>query len=172
MGNHGNGGQNSVHQLGWIETSNMILHWKNIHYIISHRIHGIYIFPYMKMVDNVDKYTHGYSEFGAFDFFPSMESTSNDSVGFAASKPMRFICASERIPASWQSELTALDLCRNWGKLGEKPSKKTWRPTYESMTMHTNRSLKIPASPKTAPETSVFTPPQVGTQGSHQVRAP
>ena len=47
---------------------------------------GLIYFPTLKMVDNVDKYTHGYSEFGAFGFFPSMESTSNDSVGFCRVK--------------------------------------------------------------------------------------
>ena len=74
----------------------------------------------MKMVDNVDKYTHGYSEFGAFDFFHLWNPQVTTLLVFAASKPMRFICASERIPASWQRELTALDLCRNWGKAWSK----------------------------------------------------
>ena len=122
---------------------------KNIHCIISHRIHGIdTIFPYVKMVDNVDKYTHGYSEFGAFDFFPSTKSTSNDSVGFCRVKTNAiYMClwADSSILATWTDSIETLS------KLGKAWRKKhVWKHStaYKSL-------IKNPGIPKTAPETSV-----------------
>lgn len=137
---------------------------KNIHCTISR------FTVYISLHEN-DKYTHGswILWVWCFQIFAHLRISTSFTTpfgGFPVSKnPMRFRGASERIPASWRCVEIE-------GKLGEQPSKKHEDPPIESMTMHTNRSLKIPASPKLLPKHRFRTPPRVGTQGSHQVRAP
>ena len=109
---------------------------KNIHCIISR------FTVYISLHEN-DKYTHGswILWVWCFQIFAHLRISTSFTTpfgGFPVSKnPMRSRGASERIPASWRCVEIE-------GKLGEEPSKKHEDPPIESMTMHTNRSLKSP----------------------------